>query len=262
MQIRDLTDADFQRYQCCLEEYEPLLDPGKPYKAEWYNDLKNKGLRIKLAVDDDAEIAGFIHYAPIEQTPIRGQNLYFVYCIWVHGHKLGIGNRQQRGLGKALLEAAENDAKCLGAKGLVAWGLRIPVWMKAAWFRKHGYKVADKKGMMALVYIAFSADCPKPAFPKPRKKVPKARDRVIISDFICGWCTYTNVTHAHAARIAAEYPADVELMTYNLRDPTIREEWGIGETLFINGKEIRMAPPLSYEALKAKVEKQIQKLKR
>jgi len=47
---------------------------------------------------------------------------------------------QGRGIGSALLEAAENDARELGAKGMAAWGLWLPFWMKASWFKKHGYK--------------------------------------------------------------------------------------------------------------------------
>lgn len=49
-------------------------------------------------------------------------------CIWVHGYRKGIGNYQKRGIGKELLRAAVEDALSLGAKGMSAWGLSIPVW--------------------------------------------------------------------------------------------------------------------------------------
>jgi len=35
-------------------------------------------------------------------------------------------------MGKTLLQAAENDVKAMGAKGIVAWGLILPFWMKAS----------------------------------------------------------------------------------------------------------------------------------
>ena len=51
-----------------------------------------------------------------------------------------MGNRQKKGMGKALLEAAETDVKDKGAKGIAAWGLALPIWMKASWFKKQGYR--------------------------------------------------------------------------------------------------------------------------
>jgi N-acetylglutamate synthase-like GNAT family acetyltransferase len=59
-------------------------------------------------------------------------------------------------MGKALLKAAEDDAKSLGAKGIAAWGISLPFWMKASWFKNHGYKKADKDSMALLVWKPFS----------------------------------------------------------------------------------------------------------
>ena len=261
MQIRDLTEADLPAYFCCFEEWEKRLEPGKSFKQKWYEQAQGKGLRVKIAIDDDGTPCGMIQYLPVEHTHITGRDIYFIYCIWVHGHKQGIGNRQNKGMGKALLAAAEEDAKALGAKGVAAWGLRIPVWMKAAWFRKQGYKSAHSSGIMQLVFKAWAPDVPKPAFPKPKKKPAAGKDKVILTDFIDGWCTYSNVTHANAAKLAAEFPGKVELVTLDATDKEVLAEWGIGEGLYIDGKAVRTAPPLPYAALKSKVEKRIKRLR-
>lgn len=261
MQIRDLTEADLPAYFCCLEEWEERLEPGKAYKQKWYAQAQNKGLRVKLAIDDDGTPCGMIQYQPVEHTHITGKDIYFIYCIWVHGHTQGIGNRQHKGIGKALLAAAEEDARNLGAKGIAAWGLRIPVWMKAAWFRKQGYQAVHSSGIMQLVFKAWAPDVPKPAFPKPKKKPAAGKEKVILTDFIDGWCTYSNVTHANAAILAAEFPGKVELVTLDATDKEVLAEWGIGEGLYIDGKAVRTAPPLPYAALKSKVEKRIKRLR-
>ncbi len=110
-----------------------------------YSVLPNsRGLGVKLAVDDKGEIGGMIQYIPIELSHIEGKDLYFIHCIWVHGHKKGSGNFQKKGMGTALLRAAEEDTKSKGAKGIVAWGISLPFWMKASWFKRHGYKKVDK----------------------------------------------------------------------------------------------------------------------
>lgn len=259
MLIRDMTESDLALYFCCLEDYNSIIEQALSYKQQWYKQMKDKGLRVKLAIDDDEKIAGMIQYLPVEHSFITGKDMYFIHCIWVHGHKEGIGNRQKRGMGKALLSAAETDAYSLGAKGIIAWGLRIPVWMKASWFRKQGFKSADTQGMMALLYKTFYPDTQKPSFPKPMKKPVSNTNKLILTDFINGWCPFSNVTHYNAQKIAADFPDKIELITYDTTNKAILAEWGIAEGLYINGKEIRSAPPIAYEALKRKI---IHKLKR
>jgi len=46
-------------------------------------------------------------------------------------------------MGTALLAAAEEDARELGAKGLAAWGWPCPFSCGPRGFKKHGYKKAD-----------------------------------------------------------------------------------------------------------------------
>ena len=58
------------------------------------------------------------------------------------------GTSRVKGMGTALLRAAEEDVERLGASGLVVWGVSIPVFMRASWFRKRGYTHADNDGMM------------------------------------------------------------------------------------------------------------------
>ena len=118
-----------------------------------------------------------IQYLPIEHSPAQGSGLYFILCVWVHGYKQGRGNFQKKGMGTALLEAAEADARALGAAGMAAWGVVLPFWMRASWFRKHGYRKADTLGMMALVWKPFTADAAPPAWIRPRKKPARKKGR-------------------------------------------------------------------------------------
>ncbi len=113
--------------------------------------MKEKGLRVKLALDDQGIVGGMIQYAPIENSTVEGQGLYFVYCIWVHGRKEGRGDFRKRGMGKALLQNAEENVRQLGAKGLVAWGISLP---KIAFIsfgsRNDGMRQAESCQQLAL----------------------------------------------------------------------------------------------------------------
>ena len=84
---------------------------------------------------------------------MEGKELYFKNCIWVHGHKQGRGNFQKKGMGRALLQTAEDDVKAMGVKGTMAWGISLPFWMKASWFRKQGYTKVDKQGFLGQVLL-------------------------------------------------------------------------------------------------------------
>jgi len=141
---------------------EPETETAAPHRACWYAAYKQRGLRVKLAIDDDGQVGGMIQYLPIEHAPALGRDLYFVLCIWVHGHAQGRGNFQGHGMGTALLEAAEADVRALGAKGMAAWGLALPFWMRASWFKKHGYRKVDRNGIASL------SGSPSPRTPKRR----------------------------------------------------------------------------------------------
>ena len=170
MKIVDISPENESDYYCCLEEYSDEMKEAGNCKQRWHKLMKDKGLKVKFAVDDNNIIGGMIQYIPIEHSMIEGKNLYTVLCIWVHGHKQGRGNYRNKGMGKALLQAAEEDVKQLGVNGLVTWGLVIPVFMRASWFKKQGYKVVDKSGIMRLLWKPFNNDALPPKFMKPKKQ--------------------------------------------------------------------------------------------
>jgi GNAT superfamily N-acetyltransferase len=219
--------------------------------------MKHKGLRVKLALNDAGVVAGFIQYLPVEHSILEGEDCYFVYCIWVHGHKQGRGNLQGKGLGIALLEAAEQDAKSLGAKGIAAWGLALPFWMKAAWYKKHGYKKVDADGMAVLVRKSFAPDALPPRWMKPKKKPAAGIDKVKISAFVHGWCPAQNIAMERIKRVAAEFPGLVTYEQFDTRDRAVLSEWGLSDALFIDTDAVNTGPPPSYEKLKKLVEKKI-----
>src|SRR5512135_2266287 len=126
MKIIDLDEHNAPLYFVCLEDWSDELKEAGNRKEVWYQKMKDKGLRVKLALDEKGTVGGMIQYVPIEYSSAEGSNLYFINCIWVHGYKMGRGDFRHRGMGTALLDAAEQDARALGAKGIVAWGLLVP----------------------------------------------------------------------------------------------------------------------------------------
>lgn len=261
VKIIDLTEAHEQLYFCCLEDWSDEIKEGGSHKEAWFAKMKKKGLSVKLAVDDAGEIGGMIQYLPIEQSFVDGSDLYFINCIWVHGHKQGRGNFQKKGMGKALLQAAEQDAAAKGARGMAAWGISLPFWMKASWFKKRGYKKVDKKGMMVLLWKPFTEDAMPPAL-IPEKKIPqKIPGQVTVTAFKNGWCSVQNMVFERAKRAAAELGEKVVFQAIDTSDRNVFLEWGIADALFIDEKQVRTGPPPSYEKIRRKMAKRLKKLK-
>ncbi|MFC1962726.1 GNAT family N-acetyltransferase [Chloroflexota bacterium] len=262
MEIIDLPTEYERLYFVCLEDWSEEMKEAGNHKELWYNKMKDKGLRIKLALDDRGEVGGMIQCIPIEHSFAQGSDLYFINCIWVHGHKKGRGNFQKKGLGKALLHAAEKDVKTIGAKGIAAWGIPLPFWMKASWFRKQGYTKVDKQGFLGpvLLWKPFADDAIPPKWIKQEKKPETTPSKVTVTAFLNGWCPAQNLVFERAKRAALEFGDKVlfrEIDTFNRESFS---EWGIADALFIDDKQVRTGPPPSYENIRKLIAKRVNKI--
>jgi len=103
MIITDITLENEKLYFCCLEEWSEEMTEAGDYKQRWYERMKDKGVKVKFALDENNVIGGMIQYIPIEHTGFEGENLYVVLCIWVHGYNKGRGDYRKRGMGKSVL---------------------------------------------------------------------------------------------------------------------------------------------------------------
>jgi predicted N-acetyltransferase YhbS len=260
MQVINLIDEHKDLYFQCLEDWSEEMKDSGDHKACYYEKMKERGLEVKLALDDRGNVGGMIEYLPIEYSQAEGEDLYFVHCIWVHGYKKGRGNFQKKGMGKALIQAAEEDVKAKGAKGLVTWGLSLPIWMKASWFKKQGYKKVDKLSIQVMLWKPFSADAVSPRWIRPKKKPQKVTGQVTVTAFTNGWCSTQNINFEMAKRAASEFGDNVQFKAVNTIERDVLLEWGISDAIYIDDKKVSVGPPLKYEKIRKKIEKKIKKL--
>jgi len=224
--------------------------------------MKEKGLRVKLSLDDRGVVGGMIQYVPIEHSPAEGKDLYFVNCIWVHGYKQGRGNFQKQGMGKALLKAAEDDVRATGRKGIVAWGISLPFWMRAKWFKKQGFVEVDNHHGSVLMWKPFASDAEKPKWIRTVKKPTGAPGKVTVTAFVNGWCPAQNMVCERAKRAAAEFGDRVVFREISTMDRSVLREHGICDGVFIDGKQVRTGPPPSYEKVRRLIAKRVKRLGR
>ena len=250
MKVIDLPAEQQTAYFQCLEEWSPDIREAGDCKEKWFHRMHGRGLRVKVAVDDQGTLGGLIQYLPIENVAVEGQGLYYLLCIWVHGHAQGRGNFQKRGMGKALLRAAEEDIRQLGGKGFAVWGLSLPFFMRASWFRKQGYRRVDRDGMQELLWKPFSPDAAPPRWIKQKKKPVAEPGRVTVTSFKNGWCPGQNLVFERAKRAVAELGERVVFREIDTFDREVASEWGITDALFVDGRQIRTGPPPSYDKIR------------
>jgi GNAT superfamily N-acetyltransferase len=262
MNVIDLADEHKGLFSLCLEDWSDEAKEAGSRRARWIDRFLARGLRAKLAVDDHGAVGGMIQYLPIEHSNVDGAGLYFIPCIWVHGFPQGRGNFQKRGMGTALLAAAEADARALGAQGMAAWGLWLPFWMRASWFKKHGYRKADRQGVAVLVWKPFVKDARPPRWFPRRNKLPEpVPGKVNVTAFANGWCMAMNLVTERARRAAAEFGDQVAYREIDTSEPSAVAEWGRSDELFIDGRQVRNGPPPTYEKIRAIIAKRVRRLK-
>lgn len=260
MRIVALSPEHESLYCVCLEDWSDEIKEAGDHKARWLAKMKDRGLRVKLALDDEGVVAGMIQYVPVEEAFVDGTGLYFIHCIWVHGHKQGRGNFQNQGLGTALLAAAEEDARALGAKGMAAWGMALPFFMRASWFKKHGYKKADAVGMQVLLWKPFADGAKPPRWLREKKKPEPVPGKVAVTALVNGWCPGMNMAFERAKRAAAEFGDKVEFRVVETFDRAVFREWGEPDAIFVDGKGLRMGPPPTSEKIKKAIAKRAKRL--
>ncbi len=261
--IVDLSPEREPLYFVCLEEAPAAVLAGAgDHKRRWFTAMRQRGLRVKLALDAGGRVGGMIQYLPIEHAPALGHGLEFVLCVWVRGRPMGGSSFQRRGMGTALLAAAEAEARARGVQGMAAWGLALPFWMRASWFRRHGYRPADRRGLAALVWKPFVEGAEPPRWPPFTGKRPEpVPGKVVVTGCVSGWCPGLNLGFERARRAAATFGDRVECRMIDTLDRDAMLAWGESDALFVDDRSIRNGPPPSEARLGAIIGRRVRRLR-
>ena len=83
MEIIDLTEEYQDKFFICLEDWSEEIKEAGNHKELWCGKMKDKGLRVKLAVDN-GKVCGMIQYIPVEYSNVEGKDLYFIHLCIIH----------------------------------------------------------------------------------------------------------------------------------------------------------------------------------
>lgn len=142
---------------CCIIRSKKA-HPGIEAKRQWLSERLQEG-HVFRKLNEKATV--FIEYAPLETAwvPIRGDNYFYIYCLWV------LGNEKGKGYGKSLMEYCLTDAKEKGKSGVCMLGAsKQKAWLSDQTFAgKFGFEAVDTTDS-GYELLALSFDGTKPSF--------------------------------------------------------------------------------------------------
>jgi GNAT superfamily N-acetyltransferase len=210
------------------------IDASSKRRLGWFKKMHRRGLRIKVATLS-GEAAGFIYVMPIEICPSgpAGRELAAFPCLVAHSKAKG------RGVGKALVAAAEAEAKNQGQKGLVTYGYYHDCWfMPAAYFEKLGFEVAARRGEAAVMWKVFDPTAEPPSFTEGEYGFEPIPGKVAVDLFFNTFCLTSDVEAERVREVAAAFGDAVALREYDAGDPAIIKHYGRARGIFVDGEEI------------------------
>jgi len=220
-------------------------------RLPWLREMQAQGMRLLVALLD-GQHAGFLYLLPIEISPAGpiGRDLDVIQCLTVRDGMKG------HGAGRALVAAAEAEARAARRKGIVVGAFYHDFWfMPASFFEACGYVVARRQGETALLWKVFDPSAEIPRFMERRYRFEPVKGRIVVDLFWSRSCLTTDTEAQRVREVAAEYGDAVLLREYSADDPQIRAQYGIYRAIFINGHEVSWGYEAPKEGLRAAIQK-------
>ena len=222
-------------------------------RIEWFHRAcDEKGLRIKVALVDGKH-AGFLYLYPIETSPWGpvGKDLMIITCLVAHS------KFKNQGVGKALMNTAEEEARKQDKKGVVLYGY---YWdrrwfMDAPYFEKLGYEVVQRKNNEALLWKRFNDSAQPPRFFEIRYKFKPVKGKVVVDLFYTHSCLTTFTEAERVRKVCAEFGDKVVLNQYNSDDPETLHKYGVWRAIYVNGSGIGWGYEAPWEGIREAIRK-------
>jgi len=241
VEIRDM-DATDERFvgtcthvndtpQCVQREE---IDASAKRRLAWLRSMYEKGSRVKVACIDGNQV-GFLHVMPVEICPWGpiGRDLLAIPCLCV------LKKVKHRGIGRALISEAEEEARRQGRKGVVTIGYHHDFWfMPAPFFERCGFSVVKRKGETAILWKVFDTSPQVPEFLEPNYQFKPLEGKVVVDLFWNMFCPTSDIEAQRVREVVVEFGESVVLHETCADDRMILLRYQIPRGIFINGKEI------------------------
>jgi GNAT superfamily N-acetyltransferase len=261
LEIRDMRPSDEYFVGTCTHINESdEIDLCAEKRLAWLRDKHADGLRVKVAVFKGDPV-GFLYAMPIEICPLGplGHDFLAVPCLVAQTKAKG------KGVGRALMNAAEEEARLQGKRGMVTTAYYHDFWfMPAAFFERVGFTPIARRevvnpgrkeylGEEALLWKTVDSSAEPPRFLTPNFEFEPVPGKVVIDLLWNTFCQTSNIEAQRVREVADEMGDKVVLNEYCGDDREVLSRYQVPRGIFINGREIGWG----HEAPKGEVKKAI-----
>jgi GNAT superfamily N-acetyltransferase len=253
IETHDMEPSDEYSVGTCTHTHESEeMDLCADRRLAWLLAMDKKGSRVKVATLD-SQRAGFLHVIPIEFCPWGplGRDLLVIPCL--------VSVSKGQGVGRALLAAAEEEARRQGRKGIVTMGYYHDHWfMPASFFEANGFLTCpsaraagfDIKHKAAMLWKLFDERAEAPMLLKPNYELKSIPGKVVIDLFWNGFCQTSIIEAQRVKEVAAEFGDRVVLNEYSADDRPALLRHQIARGIFVNGREIYWGHEAPYDGIR------------
>lgn len=205
------------------------LHPGVEAKRAWLRERLNEGHVFRKL---DIKGVVFIEYAPLETAwvPVKGDNFFYIYCLWVNGVFKG------KGYGRQLMKYCLVDARAKGKSGVCMLGAeKQKAWLSdQAFAEKYGFETVDTTPD-GYRLLALSFDGTKPRFAENAKRLEIEHQELII--YYSSQCPYIHQSVELVRKTCEELETPCNLISVDTLEktktlPRVFNNWAV----FYRGK--------------------------
>jgi GNAT superfamily N-acetyltransferase len=210
---------------------------GAREKEWWRYDNAYLGLKVFTAYIGPKPV-GHIEVIPIEHAPrpIDGDGYLVITCLHVPG------KYQEKGIGKALLNRAEEYAASL-FRGVALITQDVGAFMPTAFFLGQGYRQADyRKGERLLFKAGMTFDDPPTLLPISHQG-RKGEGRLAVDFIHCPQCARSGRVLECLRDLQHRRPSALDLRVIQVAKRDEIRELGLAYGLFIEGEQFGGFPP-------------------
>ena len=258
MEVIDFDERYMGFVATCTHGTSNRLDEVAAVRAGWIRNNLDRGLKIKIAVAEGRPL-GFAHCMPIElgAGEIGGRDLTLLPCLTLAYDRVYSG-RTGSGAGKALVKAVEDEA-IQSTKGVVVPCFDHDFWfMPYAFFKKLGYREADRRGQAVAALKTFE-DVEGPRFLPFNHQGKRVPGRVVVDAFWNPMCPTLIEEIRNIRKVCAEFGDEVELNAVNTGDPRQRVRYPVARALFVNGTRVVFDDVGAPDAIRAAIRREQQR---
>jgi GNAT superfamily N-acetyltransferase len=235
IEVHDMGGGDEYFVATCSHVHESdETDACARRRLAWLRNMHTRGVRVKVGTVDGKH-AGFAYVMPIEASPWGpvGHDLATLNCLWV------LEWAKHVGVGRALVTAAETEARRQACKALTTTAYYHDFWfMPAPFFESCDFEIVSRRETAAILWKVFDPAAEPPTFLQRRYRYKPAPGKVVIDLFWNAFCATSTREAQHVREVAAEFGEAVVLHENRADDLDSLLRHQTPRAIFVNGREI------------------------